>query len=368
MTVAKIRSVNTIAVLQSEVAAGIATRFDISIDAGGCIIRLQSNSGALVDRLADYFAAFLATPGAAPDIEIRALQMPAPDLGLAYIDWPREAGKTGRKDSYVDFADGRACRKVKTGMQYLMGAGAMTVFGDCLANDNQVVNFVISQQIGWFLNRGWSLCHAAAVAMNGKGLAISAFSGAGKSTLALHLMNTGLDFVTNDRALIRRAAGTAEMLGVPKQPRINPGTILNNPALSGLIGGPRVAELGALSKDALWQLEDKYDAPVDRLYGAGRFQLDASLSALLILNWSHDATEAAQFTEIDIAGRPDLMAAVTKAPGPFYVPADADAPRGIAGVNPAVYLDVLEGVRVFEATGRADFDAGVGFCGTVLEG
>jgi len=357
----------TIAALQARVGAGHAVEHRIAIACGGCTVALNSNSAPLIANLEDYFQAFPAKPDAPADIHITALQMPEPDLGLDYRDWPREAGKTGRKDSYVDLTDGRALRKAKTGMQYLIGDSEKTIFGDCLKNDNQVVNFVIAQQIGWLMKRGWVLCHAAAVAMHGRGVAISAFSGGGKSTLALHLMNQGLDFVSNDRTLISASGSAPQMHGVPKHPRINPGTILNNHALRGLLTDADAERLGGLSKSALWALEEKYDARIDTLFGAGRFRLDATLDAMMILNWSHTSASPTAIHEVDIAARPDLLAAVMKAPGPFFEPEGTATPVGIVHPETADYIPVLSKVPVFEATGRTDFDAASAFIADFLK-
>ena len=60
--------------------------------------------------------------------------------------------------------------------------------GPCLANDNQIVNFINNRLIEVRLRAGDLLFHAAGVARNGRGLALAGFSGAGKSTLALAIM------------------------------------------------------------------------------------------------------------------------------------------------------------------------------------
>ena len=346
----------SIAALQTRIAAGIDARHRLMLACGGCTIQLNSNSAPLIKQLADYFRAFLTDIEARPDVRIEALQIPAPDLALEFLAWPRDPGKVGGKDSYRDLADGRALRKVKTGIQYLIGGGRLMMFGDCLKNSNQVVNFVNAQQIRWLMNRGWALCHAAAVSRNGQGLAISAFSGGGKSRTALHLINRGLYFVSNDRTLISLVDDQPMMRGVPKHPRINPGTILNNPMLSSILSKADAERLQALETDALWQLEEKYDAPIDQLYGLDRFRLDARMQGMLILNWSRTSPDPTRFRKIDIANRPDLLAAVMKAPGPFFIPDGADAPTGIVETDPADYLPVLRQIPVFEATGRIDFE------------
>lgn len=330
---------------------------------GECRLHVALNTPELTQRLADYFESFLDTDTMPdPDIAITALEMAEPDLGLDFADWPRDAGKAGRKDSYIDLADGRACRKVRTTMQYLMGGGEHLVFGPCLENDNQVVNFIISQYISWLVNRDWALCHASALLRNGHGIAFAAFSGGGKSTLALHLMPEGFDFVSNDRLLIRLADdGAPQMRGVPKQPRINPGTVLNNPALSTVIDAGRRSELAALPTDELWDLEEKYDADIGSLFGVERFRLDTPIQTFLILNWKRDIDQDTAFSPVSLRERPDLLAAVMKSPGPFHMDSDGVFSMGENAPDPKDYLPILDGIQVFEVTGRTDFTAAKNF-------
>jgi len=328
---------------------------------GQCRIDLDTNSAKLVKLLEIYFEPFLNNEGAA-DIQLTALEMTPPELGIEFTDWVRDPGKVGRKDSFADLADGRVCRKVLTGMQYLLSDKESLVFGECLKNDNQVINFLISLYITWLLHRNNVLCHAAALSMNDKGFAIAAFSGGGKSTLALHLMRKGFDFVSNDRTLIGKNNDATYMSGVPKQPRINPGTVLNNPALDGIISESRLEQLVKINAQDIWDLEEKYDADVEAIFGQGKFQLFAKLDAFVILNWKRDDTAETQFNRVNIRQRPDLLLAVMKSPGPFHMMPGNKAPASIIETNPDDYIPVLSEIAVYEATGAVDFDKAVDFC------
>jgi len=350
-----------IAELAKQVCAGIETPYLVTLACGACVIQVQTNSRDFFERLTVYFTPFLVDADH-PDIQITALEMPCPDLQLKYLDWPREVGKVGRKDSYVDFADGRACRKVRSGMQYLLGADVQVIFGNCMKNDNQVINLVVSQYIGWMLKRNWALCHASGVAHRGQGMAIAAFSGGGKSTLAMHLMRRGLDFISNDRSLIALEKGQAVVRGVPKHPRINPGTVLHNPSLTSVIPSARQREIITLPAQEIWDLEEKYDALVDQIFGPGRFQLKASLSGFLILNWRRESNAPTRFQHIDIIERPDLLSAVMKPPGPFFAPEDGKGPFGNVSANKEDYIPVLSQSPVIEVTGRVDFEQATDFC------
>jgi HprK-related kinase B len=351
----------TIETLSSQVRKGHAIVDGLDLRFGQCRIHLDTNSTELVQLLTLYFRPFLDDAGVA-DIQLTALEMTPPELGLEFTDWQRDPGKVGRKDSFVDLVDGRVCRKVRTGMQYLLSDKESMVFGECLKNDNQVINFLISLYITWLMHRNNVLCHAAALSMQGEGFAIAAFSGGGKSTLALHLMRKGFDFVSNDRTLIGKGDDGIYMSGVPKQPRINPGTVINNPALADVIPESRLKELAKISPQEIWDLEEKYDADVEAIFGQGKFQLYAKLNAFVILNWKRDESAETQFNRVDIRQRPDLLAAVMKSPGPFYMLSGNKAPASIVETNPDDYIPVLSEIAVYEVTGAVDFDRAVDFC------
>lgn len=353
--------VNTIETLSSTVRGGHTIDSGLDLKFGQCRLRIDTNSAELARNLQSYFEPFLDDEGVA-DIEVTALEMSAPDLGLEFTDWKRDPGKVGRKDSFADLADGRVCRKVRTGMQYLLSDKECLVFGECIKNESQVINFLISQYITWLMHRGNVLCHASALSKDGSGFAMSAFSGGGKSTLALHLMREGFDFVSNDRTLIGRAQDGVYMNGVPKQPRINPGTVLYNPALADIIPQHRMQQLKAIPQQELWELEEKYDADVEAIFGPGKFQLHARLKAFVILNWKRDSDVATEFKRIDIRQRSDLLAAVMKSPGPFYMLPGNKAPATVVATDPDDYIPILSKVDVYEVTGVVDFDRAVEFC------
>ncbi len=319
---------------------------------GDFSVVVSSNSGALLDRLKDYFRANLA-PASSQALRIVAVQAEEPDFGLEFQDWKREGGKVGRKEAFADLSDGRVIWKVRTGMQFLVGREVLLGIGNCLANDNQIINFVIAQYLSYLMNQGSVLCHAAGVVADGRGLAIAATSGAGKSTLALRLMSRGLNFVSNDRLLIH----AGHMFGVPKQPRVNPGTLLNNSDLTGVLPERRVRDLKQLDRDALWQLEEKYDVDIERVYGSGRWTLSAPISAFVVLNWRRNDSRAPRFERVDVGRRPDVLELIMKGPGPFYMDSAGNFLSGKEPPRPGPYIEELSQVAVYEVTGGANFDA-----------
>ena len=324
---------------------------------GGCILRLRSNSAELLTLLRDYFSHVACEP-LPHDIEVIAIERDAPELGIDFIDWKREPGKTGRKDSYADLPGGRLVRKVRTGMVFLQSERQRIAAGPCLKYNNQVINFINSQYMNWLQNRGWLICHAAGLVYRNKCLGIAGFSGGGKSTLMLHLIDDDeVAYLSNDRLFIHAGFGQVLARGIPKLPRINPGTIVHNKKLQGLIPARQRKALLRLPAAELWQLEDKYDVPVERIYGPGRIMPEAPLSAFLILDWQHDSELDLQLEQVDLMLHRDLLDALMKSPGPFYQYPDGSFQQDTAAFDNAAYLAALQQVPVYVARGRVDFSA-----------
>ncbi|MHA3977489.1 HprK-related kinase B [Halovulum sp. GXIMD14794] len=311
--------------------------------------------GTLRAELVAYFADALSdTPGG---ITVRLLPGQTLTPEPEWTDWLREGGKSGRKDAIRDLDDARLVRKVRSGVTFLQAPEAAIAWGPLEANVSTVINFINTQILNACLREGWQLCHAAAVTGNGRGLAISGLSGGGKSTSILRMMDVdGVSFVSNDRVLVQ-AGAPPRMLGIPKHPRINPGTILGNPRLQDMLAPARRAELLAMPADALWSLEEKHDLLIPEVYGPGRVHYAAALTDFWVLNWSHDSDAPTSVTEVALDARPDLLSAIMKSPGPFYQRPDGSfEPNGNAP-DPAPYLQALAAVRVCEVSGRIDFDA-----------
>ncbi|MGD9331108.1 MAG: HprK-related kinase B, partial [Desulfobacterales bacterium] len=197
---------------------------------GECTVEVNANEEEVIADLKRYFSPFVIESGSAA-IMVSVHQSPEYHLPVEYSLKPPDPGKTKIKEEFYEMADGRVVRKRLTGMLFVFGGGENVAVGPCLENLNQVVNFINNRYIEWLLCRGCLLGHAAGVVVDGRGLAMAGFSGAGKSTLALHLMNKGATFVSNDRLMIAPDNSGLEMHGVAKMPRINPGTALNNPYL-----------------------------------------------------------------------------------------------------------------------------------------
>ena len=156
-------------------------------------------------------------------------------------------------------------------------------------------------------------------------------------------------------------------------PRVNPGTLLNNRDLRGILPPERQRELERLPREKLWDLEEKYDVLVDKVYGKGRTLYRADLVALVILNWSwNDSSAQTRFQPVELAERRDLLELVMKSPGAFHRDASgrclpAASPSESARHESARYLEAVRGTPVWEASGRPQLDLGVSFCRRLLE-
>ncbi len=335
---------------------------------GECTICIRSNSKEHIQVLTRYFSHF-SRPAQDPDIEVVAIECEKPNLGVKFIDWKREPGKTGRKDSYHDFDGGRLVRKVRTGMVFLQSKSQCIAAGPCIRYTNQVINFINSQYMNWLQNRGWLICHAAGLVANGRTLGIAGFSGGGKSTLMLHMMeNPQINYMTNDRLFINAKNDKVVAAGIAKLPRINPGTIVHNPRLHALIPTARRESLLAMPKGELWELEEKYDVLIDPIYGANRITLEKQLSAFLVLNWKRNSDKQLMLQKVDLAKRRDLLTvAIMKSPGPFYQFTDGSFFSDEMPLNQQAYLDTLANINVYEVSGGIDFEAMAGQINELLD-
>jgi HprK-related kinase B len=325
-----------------------------------CRIGVQTNSPELAYNLREYFSDFL-SEDTTVDMLLTAHEAPPPELPHIFMSKEPDPGKNKIKEEFVDLSDGRLVRKRLTGMVFAFGGDDSLAVGPCLANANQVINFINNRFISWKLRQGCLLGHAAGVVLHGRGLALAGFSGMGKSTLALHLMSRGTDFISNDRVMIREDGPGLFMYGVAKLPRINPGTALNNPDLIEVIPPQEQERFRNLSPEELWSLEHKYDVFLDHCFGLGRFALAAPMEGLVILNWQRGPATTV-IREVDLRQRRDLLPAFMKSTGLFFLPEDGEE----IDHSEEAYLNRLEKTRVFEVSGGVDFDRACDACLGIL--
>jgi len=329
---------------------------------GDCNIRVNANHPEIIRELSVYFSPFV-TSAVNHQIVITVHQGAAPSFEGAYTVKQPDPGKTKIKEEFIDLQDGRVVNKRLTGMLFAFGRGRNIAVGPCLENLNQVVNFINNRYIEWELCRGSLLGHAAAVVWKGRGIAIAGFSGAGKSTLSLHLMSRGTDFVSNDRLMVNLAAGGLEMKGVAKLPRINPGTILNNKDILGILSESEKQMFSSLPQEELWQLEHKFDVPIEACFNQSRFLLQAPLQMLAILNWKR-VEGPMRVERVNLGERRDLLPAFMKSTGLFFWPHTECRVRSAEEQD---YIEMLQHCRVVEFSGAVDFDRAADACLTMIE-
>lgn len=334
----------------------------LSVRFGSCRIRVKTNRSDIASGLRGYFRPFLDDSGA-PDIEISVHEAPQPAFSVPFEMKQPDPGKSKIKEEFISAPDGRIVRKRLTGMVFIFGGGLHLAIGPCLENLNQIVNFINNRFIEWQLCRGSLLGHAAGIRWKGRGMALAGFSGAGKSTLALHIMSLGATFVSNDRLMIEPSGNGLTMRGVAKLPRINPGTILNNPDLAGIMTAAERDRFSKLPQSELWQLEHKYDADIESCFGPDRFVLEAPLDALAILSWRR-GEGAPDCRPVALGERSDLLPAFMKETGLFFNPENSCRMPAPTAEN---YLDFLGRCRVVECAGGIDFQAAAEALTTFLE-
>lgn len=359
--------VGDIAELQARLMAEVELEPICCLALGERALRVVGNSSELGAALRAYFAPYLVDSAPADAPEVVALEREPLHFDVEWTDWPREAGKSGLKERYHDAPGGRLLWKVRTGMMFILKPERAVAVGECRANLNQVINLVNNQFIAWLMDEGHALCHAAGVVRAGAGLGMAGVSGAGKSTLALRLIDRGASFVSNDRLLVRREAKGVVMRGIPKMPRVNPGTLLSLPSLERVLPEGRSAELRRLPLPELWELEEKYDADIGELYGPGRVASEAPLTTFLVLSWSYKNDGPAVVEHATLAERPELLAQIEKHPGPFYHSGGVYDTRGSVSELPAApYLDVLGDVPLLAISGGVDWGVAVEACEALM--
>lgn len=316
-------------------------------------VTVRTDSAELLTLLRQYFDGFITPEPEGQGRLVCALKGTA-DIDAARLrDLPRRSGKPA-KESYYDTPNGRVVVKKRTGMVIYSDGETRVITGDVVANVNQVINAVQQVYMEEHMDRDYFLLHAAAVASpEGSGVLIASPSGLGKSSAALATMDRGFRFMSNDRVLVTLTPSSAYLVGVPKKPRINPGTVLALPSLRSLLSAEELETYSHMGRKELWKLESKLDADVEHLFGSGSLVLEAPLGFLFLLAWSPDNGEP-QFheaTEDEALGR---LSEQLVPEGPYR-----QQPQPVPGTD--TLRSLLAHARTYIVTGGVNLEAFAAF-------
>lgn len=347
------RIADIISTLSVPICESLRLRFGpISVDVATSIPNL-------VPFLLDYFQEFTETPC---DLVPRSSFF-AHEFGSATSDLVRSItmnifpqGSKVPKEEFADLADGRIVRLLDSGMLYLLTDEADFILCPFPSVDNfrQVTSFLCKR---FCRNLDYPVGHCSAVSRDGRAIAFAGVAGAGKSTLALRLMasDPSLLFMCNDRLLI---TPYSMAIGCPRQPRVNPGTLVNNPFLSSILTSEEVDLYSSLSSESLRLLELKYDVPIHRCFGPGRFLLSSPLVAIFILRWEHQSPYPTTIRPMNLADHPDLLPTLLKPTSVYGCFMGCSFPPW----DEKALLDFLRPIPVYEIVGSVDFAAAASLC------
>ncbi|MFT7243274.1 MAG: HprK-related kinase B [Candidatus Azotimanducaceae bacterium] len=319
----------------------------------GFVIQFNTNSDTLLSRLQNYYQHFLVPAPVRVDQLVEGLE--TLDELLPNDDWQvktPDRGKSHIKEHVLFSAEGKVVRKLLTCVHLFFIGDRRVCAGPLKDNPNQVVNFINDMHLDRLLATQGQLFHAAGVCSGSTGIGMAGQSGKGKSTLALRLLHQGLDLVSNDRLVVQTSSTNGlVMFGIAKYPRVNPGTVINQPELLNIVQHENLARYTAMRPDELWDLEEKYDAFVEPAFGCA-FKLTASMKMFVILDWDRNDPSLPKLTKVLPGSCPELVETVMKSPGNM-LPLSA-ARIGEAKVEP--YIDLLKRCDLFVLSGGVDFD------------
>lgn len=322
------------------------------LDFDGFIVRFETNSTRLLAELRVYYEHFLSSETSRADCLVRGLQTSDPLVPSSgwQVKQP-DPGKSKIKEHLLFVDAGKVVRKVLTGVHLFFINDQRVCAGPLEDHPNQVVNFINNMHLDRLLASGGQLFHASGVCSGNVGLGMAGQSGKGKSTLALRLLQQDLDLVSNDRLVVQASGEQLAMFGIAKYPRVNPGTVIHQPELIDIVAPEDLVRYQSMSRDELWELEEKYDAFIEPAFDCA-FKLTAQMKMFVMLDWDRHLSEPPRLDRVSPGDFPDLVKTVMKSPG-VMLPVAA-ARIGDAVVGP--YQELLEHCELYRLSGGVDFD------------
>lgn len=273
--------------------------FSVHLHICDTCLTLKTNSPHLAELLQRYFAGWLTPHPCQQARVIHAIQARPPTLN-GVIQVSRASGSTA-KEVWYDLQQARVVVKKRTGIVVATTGTSYRIVGDLTANFNQTLNVVNDAYVEGLLRRGFIPLHASAVVdARGHAVALCSPSGTGKTSAALALLDRGFRFLSNDRVLAKREAHTSLARGLPKKPRVNPGTLLAIPRLASMLTVDERDYYSSLSPHHRWQIEHKLDIDVDQVYREGTFVLEAPLGRMCLLDWTEQDQRELSLTRLEV--------------------------------------------------------------------
>jgi len=325
-----------------EIASGLALHFD------DCTITVETDDAGITAKLRRYFGDFASDQQVSDRIHtlLRVIEEEPTEPEEGLVSWMEKG-----KDAFLDLPSGRFVRKMRTGVTISIQedflSSVWTIRGPVNRNFSQVVNMIGNIYGLHLLDRAGAMIHASAVADGeGNAIAIVAQSGMGKSSVAVRLMEQGFDFISNDRVILETppVGGKVIAHGLPKLPRVNPGTLLDGERTRILLDPAARERYAALPREELWKVEEKYDVEVDRVLGR-RWMLNGELKAVLVLNWRHGG-EGIRLQQLTPSQALTEFKHVSKDFGVFDV--------RLVSRSDAALAETARRVPTYRVTGRAD--------------
>lgn len=306
---------------------------------GDVVVAVNAEDDRLRERLASYFRGFGANEGALgkPDVKIDASALHSDVALIEFAPWDARG-----KDSYADVVGRRFIRKDRTGVLISVNKRHWTIEGDLSRNFSQFVNLVGTAYGLTVLDRGGAMLHASAVTRDGCSLAFIGNSGSGKSSTAVRLLELGFDFLSNDRLILEARPKTIIAYGVPKLPRVNPGTLLSGRRTRSLLDTSKRQRYQQLAPEQLRAVEDKYDLDVGAILGS-RWELTSQLGCAIVLAWTPGG-QGLSFQRLDADQALEAMRATAKSFGAFD--------RRLSERKDDALLTAAKRVPVYRVTGQ----------------
>lgn len=210
------------------------------------------------------------------------------------LDQPREKGPA--KQSFYTLSTGTlVVYRKRSDIVYYLKKKRYYAVGDLQSRMGELHNLVSFAYTQTLRSLGYIALHASAMSINGRGIGFAGTGGMGKTTAALTFLEMGFDYITNDRLLVKSSvveSGEVVVSGVPKWPRVNPGSLLTLPKLRTLVEKSKRKKYKKMSWDTLWAVEDKHDVHVPEIYGIKKLTMYATLDTLCIFTWKPAGTSS----------------------------------------------------------------------------